>query len=329
MKIRHFGYALAGAALVSVSGMVNAATLKMAIGDAQGGTQWELASAFKKAVEEKTNKKTKVRLFPNGQLGSEEDTVNNAAIGTLDMSLLAINNLAPFSPSLGVLTLPYIVRSADELRTVLEGDIGRELVENTVRDAKVRIVGWTYSGFRVLTNSKRPIKNLNDLKGLVVRVPKNPVMIDTYKSWGINPSPLSWSETFTALQQRVVDGQDTPYSTVAAMKFNEVQKYITPLHFLFLVEPLVIGESRFQRLKPDVQKVILDAGQEATRHSFAYLKEAEEKAKKELVSKGMEIVPLDDEKPWIDAAVSKVWPAFQDKVGGKEKVDAIQKALGR
>lgn len=329
MKIRHFGYALAGAALVSVSGMVNAATLKMAIGDAQGGTQWELASAFKKAVEEKTNKKTKVRLFPNGQLGSEEDTVNNAAIGTLDMSLLAINNLAPFSPSLGVLTLPYIVRSADELRTVLDGDIGRELVENTVRDAKVRIVGWTYSGFRVLTNSKRPVKSLNDLKGMVVRVPKNPVMIDTYKAWGINPSPLSWSETFTALQQKVVDGQDNPYITVAAMKFNEVQKYITPLHFLFSVEPLIISEVRFQRLKPEAQQAILDAGKEATAHSFQYLKDTEAKVKEELVAKGMQITPLDDEKPWIDAATSKVWPAFQDKVGGKEKVDAIQKALGR
>ncbi|MDO4231985.1 MAG: TRAP transporter substrate-binding protein [Lautropia sp.] len=329
MRIRYFGFSLLAAASVSVGGVAQAATLKMAIGDAQGGTQWELASAFKKSVEEKTKKKTKVRLFPNGQLGSEEDTVNNAAIGTLDMSLLAINNLAPFSPSLGVLTLPYIVRSADELRTVIEGDIGKALVEDTVRDAKVRIVGWAYSGFRVLTNSKKPVKSLNDLKGMVIRVPKNPVMIDTYKAWGINPSPLSWSETFTALQQRVVDGQDNPYITVSAMKFNEVQKYITPLHFLFSIEPLIISESRFQRLKPEEQQAILDAGKEATSHSFQYLKDTEDKVKQDLAAKGMQITPLDDEQPWIDAATSKVWPAFYDKVGGKERVDAIQKALGR
>ena len=186
----------------------------------------------------------RVALFPNGQLGSEEDTVNEAAMGTLDMSVLAINNLAPFSPTLSVLTLPYIVRNADEARTLVQGEIGRELVDNTVRDAQVRIVGWAFSGFRVLTNSRRPVMDPEDLSGMVIRVPKNEVMIETYQAWGINPSPLAWSETFTALQQKVVDGQDNPFITVAAMKFDEVQKYITPIRYLFSLEPLVIKIGR-------------------------------------------------------------------------------------
>lgn len=329
MRIKYLGVSLVFAVYAGTAVTAEAATFKMAIGDAQGGTQWDLATTFKRALEDKTHKKARVSLFPNGQLGSEEDTVNNAAIGTLDMSLLAINNLAPFSPTLGVLTLPYVVRTVDEARQLVDSDVGKELVENTVRDANVRIIGWTFSGFRRLTNSRRPVTSLADLKGLVVRVPKNQVMIETYKAWGINPSPLAWSETFTALQQGVVDGQDNPYITIEAMKFNEVQKYITPINYLFSLEPLIIGESLFKRQKPAIRQAILEAGREATEHSFRHLKESEEKARATLEAKGMKITPLADEKPWIDAATSKVWPKFYDAVGGKDKVEATQHVLGR
>lgn len=78
-------------------------------------------------------------------------------------------------------------------------------------------------------------------------------MIDTYKAWGINPTPMAWDETFTALQQRVVDGQDNPYMTVHSMKFYEVQKYITNIHYLFSLEPLMIGEAFFKRQSPELQ----------------------------------------------------------------------------
>lgn len=305
-------------------------TFKLAMGDAQGGTQWELAKAFRTAFERRTGGRARVTVFPNGQLGSEEDTVNNAALGTLSLSVLAINNLAPFSPSLGVLTLPYVIRSADEARTLVEGDIGHQLVENTVRDAQVRIVGWAFSGFRVLTSSRRPVVSLEDLQGQVIRVPKNRVMIETWRAWGINPSPLAWSETFTALQQRVVDGQDNPYTTVAAMRFDEVQKYITPIHYLFSLEPLIVSEAVFRKQPPEVQQALLDAGREATAHSFRYLQETEHKVRDQLQARGMQIVqPADGERKWIELAQNQVWPKFYDAVGGRERVEATQRALGR
>ena len=307
-----------------------ATTFKVAVGDAQGGTQMEMAGKFKKAFEEKTGGKHKVDLFPNSQLGSEEDTVNNAAMGTLDFSVVAINNITPFSPTVGILTLPYVIQSLDEAKKLTQGEIGKELTENTLRDANVRIVGWAYSGFRVLTNSKRPVKTLADLQGLKIRVPKNEIMIATYQSWGINPTPMAWSETFTALQQGVVDGQDNPYITVSAMKFNEVQKYITNLRYVFSLEPLVVSESMFKRQPADVKKAILDAGAEATEHSFKYLQDTESKIKKDLVAKGMQIVePADGEKEFIAKATSTVWPKFYKSIGGKDKLDKVQKVLGR
>lgn len=331
MKLKNvFKNTMVWAASFLLAGSVGATTFKVAIGDAAGGTQYELGKAFAASLKEKTGGKYQADLFPNSQLGDEQDTVNDAAMGLLDFSILAINNVTPFSPTVAVLTLPYVIQSAEDAKKLTLGEVGQELTENTIRDAGVRIIGWSYSGFRVLTNSKRPVKTLDDLKGLVIRVPKNELMIASYKSWGINPSPLAWSETFTALQQRVVDGQDNPYITISAMKFNEVQKYITNIRYLFSLEPLIVSEQVFQQQSPEVQQAILEAGMEATEHSYQFLQDTEARIKEELIAAGMEIVdPANDEKEWIEAATSQVWPAFYDAIGGKERLDQILASLGR
>lgn len=306
----------------------HATTFKVAVGDAAGGTQWEMASKFAEVLQEKTQHK--VELFPNGQLGDEQATVNDAAMGLLDFSVLAINNITPFSPTVAVLTLPYVIQSADEAYKLTMGEVGKELAENTIRDAGVRILGWSYSGFRVLTNSKRPVRTLDDLKELKVRVPKNEVMIESYKSWGINPTPMAWTETFPALQQKVVDGQDNPYITVSAMKFNEVQKYITNLRYIFSLEPIIVSEQIFQSQDAATQKAMLEAGVAASEHSLEWLNQTEDRIKKELTDLGMEIVdPADNEKPWIEAATTAVWPIFYDQIGGKAKLDHVLNMLGR
>ena len=326
---KSFTVSLLAAAAMTATGAW-ATTFKVAIGDSQGSAQWELATKFKQSFEQKTGGKHKADLFPNEQLGGEETTVNNAAMGTLDFSVLAINNVTPFSPTVGVLTLPYVIQSAADAKKLTMGEIGKELTANTLRDANVRIVGWTYTGFRVLTNSKKPVKTVADLQGLKIRVPKNEIMIASYQSWGINPTPMSWGETFTALQQRVVDGQDNPYITVSAMKFNEVQKYITNIRYVFSLEPLIVSEAVFKKQPADVQKAILDAGVEASEHSYKWLLETEDKIKKELVAKGMQISdPADGEKEFISKATTAVWPKFYDSIGGKDKLDKVLKTLGR
>lgn len=307
-----------------------AATWRMAVGDAAGGTQYELATKYAELIEEKTDGEVTVNIFPNNQLGSEQDTVNNASMGLLDLSVLAINNITPFSPTVGVLTLPYVIHDAEDAKTLTQGEVGDELVENTIRDAGVRILGWAYSGCRRLTNSARPVAEPADLDGLVIRVPKNEIMIASYQAWGINPNPLAWSETFTALQQGVVDGQDNPYITIDAMKFYEVQDYVTDSCYVFSLEPLIMGEGKFQSLSPEMQEAVLAAGKEATDHSFEYLQQTEASIKDKLVNEhGMEIVtPANDEKEWIELA-TQIWPDFYDSIGGKDKLDQALAALGR
>lgn len=324
--------AVAIAAAVSLTGIhgASAKNFKIAVGDSGGSSQEALGLAFVDALEDLSGGKHTATLFLNGQLGSEQDTVNDAAIGTLDMSLLAINNITPFSPTVGVFTLPYVILSLEDAEKLTQGPIGQQLIENTINDAGVRIIGWTYTGFRRLTNSKKPVKSVADLEGLVIRVPKNEIMIDTYKSWGISPTPMAWSETFAGLQTKVVDGQDNPYTTINAMKFYEVQKYVTNIRYIFSIEPLIISEQIFQELSKEDQDIVLEAGKVATLASAQFLRDKEAEIKQILLDKGMEIIdPENDEAEFIELATTAVWPKFYDSIGGVDKLNAVLAEIGR
>lgn len=313
-----------------ISHGVLAETWRMALGDAEGGTQFAMGKKFAELIHERTDGQVRVDLFPNGQLGSEQDTVSSASMGLLDLSVLAINNITPFSPTVGVLTLPYVITSPEDAKILTQGDIGDQLTENTIRDAGVRILSWAYSGCRVLSNSRKPVATPDDLRGLTIRVPRNEIMIASYQEWGVNPLPMAWSETFTALQQGVVDGQDNPYITINAMRFYEVQDYITDICYVFSLEPLIMSESKFQSLSPEMQQIVIEAGQEATAYSYDYLLETEESIKASLVEEhGMQIVsPANGEQEWIERA-TRAWPKFYDSIGGQERLEEALQALGR
>lgn len=320
----------ASVAAMAVAMPAQAKNFKIAVGDSGGSSQEATGLAFKAALEELSGGNHTATLFLNGQLGSEQDTVNDAAIGSLDMSLLAINNVTPFSPTVGVFTLPYVILSLEDAETLTQGPIGAELTENTINDAGVRIIAWTYTGFRRLTNSKKPVKSVADLQGLVIRVPKNEIMIDTYKSWGISPTPMAWSETFAGLQTKVVDGQDNPYTTINAMKFYEVQKYVTNIRYIFSIEPLIVSEQVFQELSAEDQAIVLEAGKAATQASAQFLRDQEAAIKELLVEKGMQIDdPENNEQEFIDLATAAVWPKFYESIGGIEKLNAVLAAIGR
>ncbi len=322
--------AVAAAATLLSFGAAEAKNFKIAVGDSGGSSQEATGLAFIEALEELSGGEHTATLFLNGQLGSEQDTVNEAAIGTLDMSLLAINNVTPFSPTVGVFSLPYVILSLEDAEKLTQGPIGQELTENTINDAGVRIIAWTYTGFRRLTNSKKPVTSVADLQGLVIRVPKNEIMIDTYKAWGISPTPMAWSETFAGLQTQVVDGQDNPYTTINAMKFYEVQKYVTNIRYIFSIEPLIISEQVFQELSEEEQNIVLEAGKAATAASAQFLRDKEAEIKQILLDEGMEIMdPENNEEEFITLATEAVWPKFYDSIGGIDKLNAVLAEIGR
>ena len=298
-------------------------TIKYAVSAPDTSFHAEFARKFKEEAEKNSNGRIKVNIYGGGQLGSEQDNVQGCSTNMIQMSTVAVNNLAPFAPAVGVLTLPYILPDIESAYKVLSDPYMDSLNEKIIAKSNVRVLSWLIGGYRVLTNSKKPIKVPSDMEGLKVRVPKNEVMIKTYKAWGVNPIPMAWSEVFNALQQKVIDAQDNPHIVNSASKFYEVQKYITDIHYLLWTGPCMISETFYTTMPADLQKVVKDAAMTASKHEWEWVAESEAKALKECVDNGMIFIePEKEDTEWIPMARS-VWPDFYDSVGGKEVVDQV------
>lgn len=302
-------------------------TLKIGLGDPIDSDQGVLALRFKEIVEKSSGGKYLVDIFPAGQLGDEQKMVKDARRGSIDGAVVAVNNITPFAKSVGILTLPYMMKSFDDAVKATTGVLGDKWRNALIKEAGVHVLGWAYSNFRVLTNSKKPVTTLADLKGLKIRVPKNAIMIETWKALGAEPIPMAWPETFTALQQKVVDGQDNPHITNFTMKFYEVQNYSSECHYLFSLQPLVMGEKYFKSLSAEDQALFTRAGIEAQQANLLFSVTKSEDAKQNMIKKGVKYLEIEDEDQWAKKAVDTVWPKFYDTVGGKAEVDAVVEIL--
>lgn len=294
--------------------------LKLGFGDPINSDQGAIAKQFKYLVEGYTAGDVEIQLFPGSALGNETEMLQNTRSGELDLCMLSVPNLSPFSRKINILTFPYVIKSMKDAVTITTGKLGAQWNDILQKEAGIRILAWTYSNFRHLTNSKRKITSMADLEGLKVRVPQNALMIASYEAWGANPTPMAWPETFTALQQGVVDGQDNPYIVNYTMKFQEVQKYITPLHYQFSLQPMIIGEKHFQKMDQNLKDILVRAGIEAQQYCVLFQMEESEKALQAMLDAGMEYSEFSDEDKMIEVAKEKVWPKYYDKVGGKEAV---------
>lgn len=304
-------------------------TLKVAVGDPEDSEMGVVGHAFKKYVEEHSNGKVEVQCFYSGSLGDESECFRNVQKGTLPLAIGGIANLVPFEKKLGLLTLPYLFANLDEVVTGTNG-APAELLNSYATKAGFRILTWTYTDFRYISNSKRPITKMSDIEGLKFRVPQSAVLIAAYKAFGGSPTPISWAETFTALQQGVVDGQCYGYIGFKAMKFNEAnQKYLTEVHYTYQLQPLVISERAFKKMNPEMQKLMIDAGKYAQDAVLKYQIENADAAKKELIAGGLQVSQLEDEEQWKKAALDKVWPEMADFVGGKDAINEYLKACGK
>jgi TRAP-type transport system periplasmic protein len=327
MKLTH-AFAISAAFIAaSVPALAQAKTFKLGMGDPLDSDQGALASRFKDLVEYYSKGELKVTLYPNGSLGSETEMVQNARLGSLDMALVGIGNVTPFSKELGVLTMPYVMQSHSDAVAMTTGELGDRWNTLAQKQVGVNILGWTYSNFRFLTNSKRPVKSLADVNGMKVRVPQNPIMLASWEAWGANPIAMSWNETFTALQQKVVDGQDNPYIVNNTMKFYEVQDYLTEVHYMYSLQPLIIGNGTLKKLSDEERNIVTRAGLEAQQHALMFQISESGKAKENMVANGIEVSTLEDEDKWIAIAKEKVWPQFYESIGGKENFERVLERL--
>jgi len=283
---------------------------------------WNIAlEGFAKDVSEATNGNLEIQVFPSSQLGGERDMAEGLKLGTLDMGLFGTGALQSLDKRLIIEELPYAWSDRNNAYAALDGELGEEL--NKILKGH-SIVGLSYweSGYRHITNSVRPINSLEDLKGLKLRVPEAEMRIDTFKDLGVLPTPLAFSEVFTALQQGTVDGQENPLPTISSSKFNEVQKHLMISGHIWGSALLGISDKSWNSLSDDYKKVIAEKADVWKIKEREMIQNSEKELLESLKASGMEVTEPEVQ-PFKDA-VQGVWTKYESQFG-KDLVDVVRK----
>jgi len=276
-----------------------------------------LANKFKELAEKYTNGTVEVKLRCCGQLGTEDGAFKSLQLGTIDAFIITANNISPHFPLIDVFVLPYIFQNAEHVVKVLDGPVGQEIFGKMLQTTKVHYLCYGPVVYRDLYNTKRPINTFEDFGGLKYRVPKNNVMIETFKAFGAEPVPLAWSETPTALQTGTIDGGDNGTDTIKAMKFYEFAENLAVLEHFAAFSPLLASDRFMSKLDDDQKAAVKKAAREANQYTNDIALNATEEIRSFLASNGMKITRPDKAK-FIEAAM-KVQNKFAEEKGEEFK----------
>ncbi|MGI6854282.1 TRAP transporter substrate-binding protein [Mesorhizobium sp. 1B3] len=220
------------------------------------------AQKFAELVEQKSGGKMTVRLFPDGSLGGDLQTVSALQGGTLDITVLNGGLLSGVVKDFGLLDLPFLFNNPEEADALVDGPVGEKLFGKLPEKGLVGLTYWEL-GFRNITTSTRPIAKLEDFSGLKLRVVQSPLFIDLFNTLGANAVPLPFPELYSALEQKVVDGQENPLATVDAMKFHEVQTYLSISRHIYNPQTVIISKKSWDALNEEEQAVLKSAAAES------------------------------------------------------------------
>ena len=272
------------------------------------------ALKFKELVEERTDGKIIVEIFPVGQLGSAREMFESLQMGSQEIALLPTARISGFAPKLQLLDLPFLFPNREVAYQIFDGEIGQILLAS-LEQAGVKGVAIYEDGFKHFTANK-PIRTLDDFKGTKFRTMESPVIMKQFEALGANPTPLAFSELYNALQQGVVDGQENPLVTIANMRFYEVQDYIALSGHAYLGHVFMFSKKWFDGLSADIQKVLVDTGKELAIWQRQGVAAEEEKYLQTIKDSGTEIITLsDEEKAKMKEVTFPVHKVIEDIVG--------------
>ena len=278
------------------------------------------ALKFAELVKERSNGEIVIDVFPSSQIGNERDLIEGLQLGTVDFVLTSTGPMASFEPKFGAPDLPFIFRDLQHAYTVLDGEVGQELF-SSLEPKGITGLAWFENGFRQITNSRRAINSPEDLKGLKLRTMENPIHVAFFRELGVDPTPMAFGEVFSALEQKVVDGQENPVGAVLAAKFYEVQGYLAMTGHVYTAVPLLVATPLFNSFSPQQQKIILDCAREAGAYERQLLSDQEKTGLAELENKGMVITYPDRTK--LREATDPVYKKFEASISS----ELIQKIL--
>lgn len=295
--------------------------LKMNISLSQNSHYGAAVDAFAREVEKRTNGRYKIQNFYSGALGAERESIEALQVGTLDLTMTSTGPIPNFVPEVAILDIPFLFKDYAQARATLDGPIGQDMLKKFPAKGLVALA-WGENGFRHMTNNKRPVLAPDDLKGLKMRTMENPVHMQAYKAFGIIPTPMAFTELFTALQQGTVDGQENPLSVISSAKFDQVQKYMTLTGHVYSPSLILMSKAQWDKLSAADKQAFLDAAKEAVKANRARIDDDERKAVADLKAKGMTIVENVD-KAKFQAVLGPTFIEFGKKFG-QENIDKIR-----
>jgi len=243
---------------------------------------------FAKKVAQRTGNAVQIEVFSGGQLGNDTKILEAVKLGAIDLVMTGNPFFSSFAPEMNVLDLPYLFRDYEHAYKVVDGPIGAELLRAVERNG-MKGIGSLEIGFRNVTNSKRPVRVPDDMKGLKIRTTPNPAHLLAFRLLGANPVPMAFTEVYLALKTGTVDGQENPITLIQAMKFYEVQKYLSLTQHAYTVANVVMNAKRYAGLTPDQQKALHKALHEAVVGQRKLNREREGAALAQMRAAGMQI----------------------------------------
>ncbi|MBZ4645392.1 MAG: TRAP-type transport system periplasmic protein [Petroclostridium sp.] len=304
----------------------DAITLKFALGTAQSAK--DMAVKFKEIVEKNSNGAIKINIHPDNSLGGDRELIEGAQFGNIDIVMVSSTPLSSFYKNLYIYDIPFLFTNREQAYKVLDGEIGKKIGDG-LESKGLKFLAYNENGFRNLTTSNRAIKTPDDAKGLKLRVMENEVHIAAWKALNANPTPMAFTELFTALQQRTVDGQDNPSELIYANKFHEVQKYLIRTEHVYTPYVIVMNKDKFNGLTDEQEKIIMDAMKEATVYQRGQAKKYDQESIEKIkAAKTTEVIELtESEKKAFQEKMEPVFDLVKSKIDNPEYLDEVIAAI--
>ena len=285
---------------------------------------------FKELVEKNSRGSIKVGVFPASQLGGNVAMNEAVQQGTLTMTYSSLTYVGSnFEPNYNIFNLPFIItrENLEKAYTTMDGSLMQEL-NSSMEKKGFKVIGYAQIGFRNITNSKRPIEKPADLTGIKIRLQPNEYHMTAFRLLGANPTAMDWAEVFSALQQRVIDGQENPLDIIYANKFFEVQKYLSLTGHFFDFAGFWMNKKYFDQLPSDLQKVVLEAGLEAVK----FQRQVSNEAYNDYLQKLRGAMQVNEIKPQnlkeFQEKVSSMYKDYLSKTANKELTQKVFESLG-
>lgn len=276
---------------------------------------------FIKNANAKLGDRAEVQGFGSSQLGKDAELLQKLKLGQVTFALPS-SVMSSVADEFGVFEMPYIIKSRDHMKAV-QAEIGESVFNAAAEEKGYKILSYYENGFRHITNNTRPINVPADLEGIKLRTPKGEWRVKMFQLYGANPTPMAFSEVFTALQTSVIDGQENPYAQIWSAKFQEVQKYLSITGHVYTPAYLLVSAKHFAKLPEDVQSDLMAAATESQEAVYTMAAELERELLGNLKEGGIEVNEA-DKTAFIEAS-APIYEEFAAKVeGGSELIESVQ-----